>query len=216
MKQFAPEITKAFVLTSFCALTTLAAAPAQAVILTFENLAVNNNSNVLNNVGTSYTDQNFTVSQVGSQSQPFAVWSTQSSRYPGSTALVNGTGGGSIRLTQVGDLPFTLSSIDLANIFNDATSTPVTFTGLTANNTNVSQTFTTSAPGLTTFNFNSSFTNLVSVDWVQATPFHQFDNINVSAASTAVPEPFTVLGTIFGVGSGVALKRKLAKVQADK
>jgi hypothetical protein len=43
------------------------------------------------------------------------------------------------------------------------------------------------------------------------------NNINVNAASaTAVPEPFTVLGTIFGAGYGVALKRKLSKAQADK
>lgn len=37
-----------------------------------------------------------------------------------------------------------------------------------------------------------------------------------SAVATSVPEPFTVLGTIFSAGYGVALKRKLAKAQADK
>jgi hypothetical protein len=69
-------------------------------------------------------------------------------------------------------------------------------------------------PGLQTFTF-SNFTNLASVDWTVSTGnWVQFDNINVSAA-TSVPEPFTVLGTIFGAGYGVALKRKLAKAAQD-
>jgi len=78
----------------------------------------------------------------------------------------------------------------------------------------VTQSFRTDAvlSTLKTINF-TNFTNLVSVDWDQSIPFHQFDNINVTptASATSVPEPFTVLGTIFGAGYGVALKRKLAK-----
>jgi hypothetical protein len=49
--------------------------------------------------------------------------------------------------------------------------------------------------------------------------WESFDNLYVgtaSAAATAVPEPFTILGTIFGAGYGVSLKRKLAKNQQDK
>jgi hypothetical protein len=73
-------------------------------------------------------------------------------------------------------------------------------------------------------NFESLAVNngSINVDWGQGSPFHQFDNINVSAAGgvsggvTAVPEPLTILGTIFGVGSGMAMKRKLAKATADK
>ncbi len=43
------------------------------------------------------------------------------------------------------------------------------------------------------------------------------DNLSLNnAPATDVPEPFTVLGTIFGAGYGVALKRKLAKAQQDK
>lgn len=166
-------------------------------------------------MGTSYTEDGFTVSQVGTQSSQLAVFGNQETRYPGSTALFNNTGNGLIRLTQVGGGAFTLSSIDLTSL-NGNNFVPVTFTGTRADTTTVSQTFTTDAllNTLETFNF-TNFTNLASVDWTQASPFHQFDNINVSS-STAVPEPFTVLGTIFGAGYGVALKRKLAKAQADK
>lgn len=188
--------------------------PAQAVVLNFESLAQNND--FVNSVGTSYTENGFTVSQVGTQTAPLRVWGTQSGNYPGSTALFNDNNNGVNRLTQVGGGAFTLSSIALANLSNTSALTSVTFTGLKADTTTISQIFTTNASGLTNFNF-TNFTNLVSVDWTQAAPFHQFDNINVSAASsTSVPEPFTVLGTIFGTGYGVAFKRKLAKAQADK
>ena len=95
----------------------------------------------------------------------------------------------------------------------------VTFTGTITGGGTVSQAFTTDAvlSTLETFNF-TNFTNLVSVDWIQGLPFHQFDNINVTptANSTAVPEPFSVLGTLFGAGYGVALKQKLAKAKLDK
>jgi hypothetical protein len=37
-----------------------------------------------------------------------------------------------------------------------------------------------------------------------------------AAVATSVPEPFTVLGTIFGAGYGVVLKRKLAKAKLDR
>ncbi|WP_310484049.1 hypothetical protein [Chamaesiphon sp. VAR_48_metabat_403] len=134
-------------------------------------------------MGTSYTEDGFTVSQVGTQSSSLAVWGNQSTFYPGSTALFNNASGGVTRLTQVGGGAFTLSSIDLVDLFNEPRSTPVTFTGLKADTTTITQNFTTSEIGLTTFNF-TNFTNLVSVDWDQVFPFHQFDNINVSASNS--------------------------------
>jgi hypothetical protein len=215
MKQFTPPvIAKAFVLTSFLALPLLATAPAQAVVINFESLAVNNTS--VNDAGATYTENGFTVTQV-SQPSSLASFGTQDTRYPGSTALFNNLVGGITRLTQVGGGAFDLSSIDLTSLNGDD-SVVVSFTGTKADLSTVSQSFTTDAvlSTLETFNF-TNFTNLVSVDWLQNGSFHQFDNINVSAAgTTAVPEPFTILGTIFGVGSGVAMKRKLAKAQADK
>jgi hypothetical protein len=51
-----------------------------------------------------------------------------------------------------------------------------------------------------------------------ATSWDSFDNLYVGAsnAPAAVPEPFTILGTLFGAGYGVALKRKLTKSKQDK
>lgn len=208
-----PTIATALAIASLSALSILATAPAQAIVMNFESLAVNNAS--INNVGTTYTENGFTVSQVGADQ--FAVFGTQDNRYPGSTALFNNVIGGVSRLTQVGGGAFNLSSIDLTNLNNNQT-VAVSFTGTRSDNSTIAQSFTTDAilSTLETFSF-TNFTNLVSVDWTQDSPFHQFDNINVSAASaTAVPEPFTILGALFGAGYGVTLKRKLAKAQADK
>jgi hypothetical protein len=108
-----------------------------------------------------------------------------------------------------------MKSIDLADIFNTGSNITVDFIGNIAGGGTVSQSFTTdSALGLETFNF-TNFTNLASVQWTPTAGPNQwieFDNININGSSaTAVPEPFTVLGTLFGAGSSIALKRKLAK-----
>lgn len=190
----------------------LAVTPAQAVILDFQSLETTTPLEF--NVGLTYTEKGFTLDSGGS-STGFFSYGTQNINYAGSTTLFNNAIGGITPLTQVGGGAFTLSSIDLTNLFNNSnTPVPVTFTGTVSGGGTVTQSFRTDAvlSTLETFNF-TNFTNLVSVDWNQGFPFHQFDNINVTptASATSVPEPFTVLGTIFCAGYGVALKRKLAK-----
>jgi hypothetical protein len=196
------KIAKTFALIGFSALSAIAVAPAHAVVLDFNELP-----NTFTSIGNSYTNQGFTIaSGLGTRGNL------------STTSLFIESVGATASLTKVGGGAFDLSSIDLAGNNNDPTPVPVTFTGQKADNSTVSQIFTTSGTlTLNTFNF-TNFTNLVSVNWAQDVfPYHQFDNINVSAASaTAVPEPFTVLGTIFGAGYGVALKRKLAKAKLDK
>jgi hypothetical protein len=196
-------------------LSALAAAPAKAVVIDFQELTLNNsftyNTNV---VGSTYTKNGFTINALNSSSFGLEFAGTQAPNYAGSTALFVWAGGGSSLLTQVGGGTFNLSSIDLT-----ANSTiTATFTGTKADNSTVTRSFATDTIQNTfqTVNF-TNFTDLVRVDWSQSASYIQFDNINVSAAnSTSVPEPFTVLGTIFGAGYGVAMKRKLAKAQADK
>jgi hypothetical protein len=187
-------------------LSALAAAPAQAVVIDFNELP-----NIYQSIGSNYTNQGFTITaSYGATSASFYSYNNLSS-----TSLYNGFGNGISRLTKVGGGAFDLFSIDLDSLVGSNTPTPVTFTGTRADATTVTQTFTTDAVANTLETFN--FTNLASVSWTQAYPYHQFDNINVSDASaTSVPEPFTVLGTIFGAGYGVALKRKLAKAAQDK
>jgi hypothetical protein len=223
MKMLTPtRIAKAIALTSFSVLSTLAIAPAQAVILNFESLAQNNST--LNEAGTSYTENGFTLSQPGTQQYPFYTLGSTSTQYPRSTALINGNISGVTRLTQVGGGSFTLSSISLTAYRITGSPfepilLPVTFKGTKTDATIVSRTVIVDGipQSLNTFLF-SDFTNLTSVEWTQTqqpSVLAEFDNINVTA-SAAVPEPFTILGTIFGAGYGVALKRKLTKAQADK
>lgn len=165
---------------------------AQAVIIDFQSLEQNNS--VPNNVGFTYTEDGFTLDNLSIA--PFAFFGTQESRYLGSTALFNDTSDGITRLTQNGGGLFDLNSIQLTSL-NGNNSVTVNFTGTKADSSTVSQAFTTDAilSTLETFTFNSSFTNLVSVQWIQAFPFHQFDNINV----TPVPEPSAILG-LLGLG----------------
>jgi hypothetical protein len=218
MKKIPPEIAKNFVLTSFSALSILAVAPAQAVILDFQDLErINVGANF---VGSTYSKDGFTL--VAPASIPFFNYGTQTtSLYAGSTALLAWGAQDSVyRLTQDNGGVFTLSSIDLGNTFLTTPTRTVTFTGLRADNSTVTQDFTTDPDVINLRNFNfSNFTNLVSVDFVGdgVSQYYQFDNINVSpTVSAAVPEPFSILGTIFGAGSGVALKRKLSKDRQAK
>jgi hypothetical protein len=77
----------------------------------------------------------------------------------------------------------------------------------------VTQSFTTdSLITLETLSFNSGFTNLTKVEWVGS---GQVDNINVTATS-AVPEPLTILGAMTATGFGAIFKRKLAQMKPDK
>jgi hypothetical protein len=239
-----PEIARAFALISFSALSALAAAPAQAVVIGFESLAQPNAT--YNFVRTEpYREGEFQVDRpAGNGRYPLAVWGTQADQYAGSTALFDGnalfsspfsngpSGQGEqvpSRLTKfVSSLPgrpalFSLLSIDVADINNTGESVAARFIGVKANGALVQQLFTTdNLKGLQTFTFSNDFTDLASVDWGNLGGFAtgiQVDNICIDSGcptrSTSVPEPFTALGTLFGAGSGVALKRKLARAKLD-
>ncbi len=210
-----PTIAKSLALIGFSTLSVLAVAPAQAVVIDFESLAHNDNG--VSFPGTPYTEDGFTMTSSLNDLGAYTVWGTELVYYPGSTALGHNPDAPSMTttLTQVGGGAFSLSSIDLADIYNNGTNVNVDFIGNLVGGGTVTQSFTTdSVAGLETFTFNSSFTNLASVQWTPTigVQYIQFDNININGGgSTAVPEPFTVLGTLIGAGSSVALKRRLAK-----
>jgi hypothetical protein len=214
MTMLTPTIAKTLALISFSTFSALAVAPAQAVVLDFEGVTLDNS--LFHSVASPYQEQGFQISNPNN----FNSWdSVANAFYTGSIALVGN--GATTTLSRTDNGAFTISSIDLAAFFNDGNSFAVTFTGIKANNGgSVTQTLTRSAArGLQTLSFNSSFTNLSSVSFAGSSDalYPQFDNINVTPAiSTAVPEPFTVLGTIFGAGYGVVLKRKLEKAKLNK
>jgi hypothetical protein len=98
-----------------------------------------------------------------------------------------------------GSITLTLSDGSFINL-TSPTATPTPFGGFTTDGALItSLTITGGDPAID--------------NWVA------LDNLYVgtsSSAPTAVPEPFTILGTIFGAGYGVVLKRKLTKSQQDK
>jgi hypothetical protein len=117
---------------------------------------------------------------------------TLSSSFTGSISLYHHISTGEIVLTQTDGEPFTLISIDLAELPSFDQSGPIdfgpfriTFTGIRKNGKTVTATATVSPfPTVTFFTFQG-FTNLISVQWFQGSgggpglSTHQFDNIVV-------------------------------------
>ena len=128
----------------------------------------------------------------------FATWGTASGNYFGSTALWNGDGTGVTgitRLTRTDGGAFDLLSIDIAELnLAGAGIAGVTFDAVFSGGGTTSASFTTDGSRATgdlssfqTFAF-TGFTDIVSVSWLQVTPFIQFDNVTVRSA-TDIPEP---------------------------
>lgn len=186
----------------FAAATIFTVTSAQAVVtIDFESLDTANNT--VNYVGDTYSDDGFEFTSL-SPGLGLGTFGSLESRFTGSTALFDDNADGVIRLNQIDDAPFDLLAINLASLNGDMP-LDVTFVGTISGGGTVSQTFTIdSSPFVQqTFNF-TGFSNLTKVEWVQAPPYHQFDNIVIDV----VPEPDTWL--LVGTGIGIAvLFRKL-------
>lgn len=121
-----------------------------------------------------------------------------------SFAVHNNRGNAPIRLTKIGGGLFNLHEIDLTEFDNDGDPN-LEFTGALLGGGTVSQTFDFDGVfGTETFQF-TGFNNVLSVEWVQAAPFHQFDNIVVSTPVPAAA-PLAASGlALFGL---IALARR--------
>jgi hypothetical protein len=163
----------------------------------------------VNTQGFTYSEDGYTLDNLGALF-PFASYGTLESRYPGSTALINNTVSGITRLTKSDAGTFTLNSIDLASLFGaEFSSFEVFFTGTKSDESTVNQVFT-GTESLLTYAF-IGFDNLLSVEWSQDSPFHQFDNINLTSGEDG-PSPVPVPAASWLLGSVVlgffGLRRK--------
>ncbi len=144
-------------------------------------------------IGGTYTEDGFTLestAKIGSTGG-FSALSVDGGSLTGSTSLASSNNNGTITLTSADDEPFTLESIDLAE--GSVISEPynLTFTGTKSDGSTVEQTFAIDGDltGAQTFDFSDDFTDLVSVSWVQASPFHQFDSIVISVTTEGEEGP---------------------------
>jgi hypothetical protein len=152
--------------------------------------------------GTSYTEDGFTLSGVDWYSN-----GTLHADYRGSTALLFGNQGVPGTLAASGGGAFNLFSIDLAEV--DPGTASVSFTGYLLGGGSVTQKFILDGSFGTGFGFQtfafSGFTNVTSVVWSSADPFHQFDNI--VASTVPIPAAAWLLGSgLLGL-LGVARRR---------
>jgi hypothetical protein len=178
----------------------LTAAGARASVIDFQSLESNEGQTLF----APYVEDGFQVS-AGGGSRLASSGTQNPTFYAGSTGMyLFPIDSYALTLTAVGGGPFTLTSIDFS-LWGDAPAPihpdPITFIGTTATGGTVTQTFTPLGFGFTTFTFDATFTDVVSVVWQQShtdTHAHQFDNIVVEPSTASVPEPTTLV--LFGTG----------------
>jgi len=207
---------------SLLALVGLVLAPsAQAqTTITFESLP-NPTGTGMNafNQGFTLSIDGFTFSGGNGSVTPDANASV--ANYTGSVAIFNGSTTGSTTITRDNGNPFSINSIDLANLYQQgalAGGTAATFVGNLQGGGTVTQTFTHAADSsLTTFTFDPSFANLTSVVFAQnninvpdMNPY-QFDNVVFDTPGTAAtPEPGSIAlaAGVSVVGAGFCRRRR--------
>ncbi|MGB3511209.1 MAG: S8 family serine peptidase [Microcoleaceae cyanobacterium] len=150
--------------------------PEETVIIDFESLKHEDGN--IEYHGFNYQEDGFALDNFGSFQ--FGTFGTLESRFSGSTALFNNTVNGVTRLSAIDNEAFDLVSIDLTEL-NGSNVADVTFVGELEGGGTVSQTFSLDGNAFDpeTFVFNEDFNEVVSVEWEQESPYHQFDNITI-------------------------------------
>lgn len=174
----------------------VAANSVTAVTIDFESLV--HDDDAVSQIGAVYSEDGFVVENLATVESSgfdpsFATYGTAYEWFAGSTSLINDNYQGVSRFSSANGSFFSVSSIEVSELWNHEVQELLTFIGLKVDGTTVSQTFALDGRfGFETLYFDALFTDLVDLTWTQTEYGVQVDNINV------VPEPSTML--LFGAG----------------
>lgn len=201
---------------------TAAPARAQATTLTFDTLRVTDGSGI-RYVDNCYKEAGFVVTAVGVACGTATSFATVSADDPtlwtGTPALfLNDAVATSVSFARADGGMFSMQSIGLAGFLGAAAN--VTLTGYLMGGSTVTQTCAVSGsafganPPMQACALGGAFSGLASVQFAALNafgePLAEFDNVVVTPAATAVPEPATVV--LFGAGllavGGAARRRR--------
>jgi hypothetical protein len=198
---------------------------ASAVVIDFQSLEHIDSLNRAH--GFSYSEDGFTLVDASGRFG-FHTFGTERFGYSGSTALFNGFIGGITILTQDNGDPFSIYSIDLAELIvsDGLPGASVLFEGVLSSGVPISQRFTLDGNAFDpeTFLFADRWNDLTEVSWIQAAPSvgsnvlipHQFDNIVLNSTdmpdipAVPVPAAFWLFGTALIGFVGISRRRKVS------
>ena len=180
-----------------CSLSVLAAATPASANVTLDFSGFGRSSLAGSSMYTSGTGP-YSESGFQLESSMFASWGDGNQNYAGSTALFAFFSGDSTVLSRETGGVFDLLSIDLSEGFAGSGASSVTFTGTRSDGSQVTNSVVLDGVfGFETHTF-SGFTGLTSVEWMQGSDYHQFDNM--ALAFTAVPLPGALAMGMLGLG----------------
>lgn len=176
---------------------------AHAAIIDFENLPNSDPSYTLH--GDTITSGGFQFASVlhGGDAAAIATWGSSEGFYTGSTAIFANFFDDSLDMTMVGGGAFSLTSIDLADVFLGASFDTITFTGTRADLSTVTETIILNdGSSLSTYSL-SLMSNVIKININDSTSNDlQIDNLVVDA----VPEPATM--AVLGLGAAALMRRR--------
>ena len=125
-------------------------------------------------------EDGFTINQAEREPYQYIVWCVDARAYPCSTALFALTIDGLMKVTKDDGGVFSAKQIE-AVALNGANVVPLSFKGIKSNGDEVFHKIQTDGRGpwdcMETFVFPNTFKDLLSLEWTQAAPYHQFDNL---------------------------------------